>query len=154
MTSKITLSTIALAALLSGVGVAQTPAPAKPAKPATKPATAMATPKPMHKVREQKPGLLKQAKITPDAAEATALTQVPGGKVTAREIETQKGVLVYSFDLKEAGKEGYQEVTIDATTGAVVSTMHESEKAEAKEKAALKHKPAKAKADTTKKPPA
>ena len=47
----------------------------------------------------------------------------------------QKGVLVYSFDLKETGKEGYQEVTVDATTGAVISTMHESYKTEAKEKA-------------------
>jgi glucose/arabinose dehydrogenase len=149
MTSRTTLSTIALAALLTGVGAAQTPAPAKPA---VKHANAMTTPKPMHKVKEQKPGLLKQAKITPDAAEATALAQVPGGKVTAREIETEKGVLVYSFDVKETGKEGYQEVTVDATTGAVVSTMHESSKAEAKEKAALKHKPAKAKPDTTKKP--
>ena len=152
MTSKITLSTIALAAILTGVGAAQTPSPAKPVKPAVKHANAMTTPKPMHKVREQKPGLLKQAKITPDAAEATALAQVPGGKVAAREIETEKGVLVYSFDLKEAGKEGYQEVTVDATTGAVVSTMHESSKAEAKEKAALKHKAPKVKADTTKKP--
>jgi len=154
MTRRTTLTTLALAAILTGVGAAQTPAPAKPAKPATKPATAMATQKPMHKVREEKPGLLKQAKVTADAAEATALTQVPGGKVTAREIETQKGVLVYSFDVKETGKEGYQEVTVDATTGAVVSTMHESAKAEAKEKAAMKHKPAKAKPDTTKKPPA
>jgi uncharacterized membrane protein YkoI len=106
----------------------------------------------MHKVKEAKPGLLKQAKITADAAEATALAQVPGGKVAVREIETEKGVLVYSFDIKETGKEGYQEVTVDATTGAVVSTMHESSKAEAKEKAALKHKPPKAKPDTTKKP--
>jgi hypothetical protein len=154
MIRNTTLSTLALAVLLTGVGAAQTPTPAKPVKPATKPVSAMATQKPMHKVREAKPGLLKQAKITADAAEATALAQVPGGKVSAREIEMQKGVLVYSFDVKETGKEGWQEVTVDATTGAVVSTMHESAKAEAAEKAALKHKPAKAKADTTKKPPA
>ncbi len=153
MIRNTTLSTLALAALLSGVAVAQNPAPATPpTKPATKPANAMATQKPMHKIKEEKPGLLKQAKITPDAAEATAMTQVPGGKVAAREIETEKGVLVYSFDVKETGKEGYQEVTVDATTGAVVSTMHESAKTEAKEKAAVKHKPAKAKPDTTKKP--
>ena len=114
----------------------------------------MATQKPvMHKVKEQKPGLLKQAKITPQAAEATAAAQVPGGKVTHREIENEKGVLVYAFDLKETGKAGYQEVTVDATTGAVVSTMHESEKAEAKEKAAEKKtKTGKTKPDSTKKP--
>ena len=151
MTSRTTLSTIALAALLTSVGAAQTPTPPKTAG---KPANAMATQKPvMHKVKEQKPGLLKQAKITPQAAEATAIAQVPGGKVTHREIENEKGVLVYSFDLKETGKAGYQEVTVDATTGAVVSTMHESDKAEAKEKAAEKKKTGmKTKPDSTKKP--
>ena len=126
MTSKITLSTIALAALLSGVGVAQTPAPAKPAKPATKPATAMATPKPMHKIREQKPGLLKQAKISAETAEQTALGSVPGGTVTSRKIEKEKGLLVYAFGIKTTGKDGYDLVLIDANTGALVSNTHKN----------------------------
>ena len=128
------ISALAVASLLTTGAMAQTPNP-KPAPPKA----AMATQKPaVHKVKEQKPGLLKQAKITPAAAEATALAQVPGGKVTHREIENQKGTLVYAFDVKETGKEGYQEVTIDATTGTVVSTMHESAKTEAKEKAPKK----------------
>ena len=145
-------SALAVACLLTTAAMAQTPKPVAPKPAAPKPAMSMATQKPMHKVKEQKPGLLKQAQITADAAEATALAKIPGGKVTHREIENQKGVLVYSFDLKETGKEGYQEVTVDATTGAVVSTMHESAKTEAKEKTPKKMPAMKAKSDSTKKP--
>ena len=41
------------------------------------------------KVSEEKPGLLKKAKITAEAATATALAKVPGGKVDKAEIENE-----------------------------------------------------------------
>jgi hypothetical protein len=148
MKRSTTLSAFALAALLTGTAAAQNPpAPPKPAKPAQ---SGMATHKPTHRVREAKPGLLKQAKISADSAERVAMAQVAGGTVTAREIEKQKGTLVYSFDIKVPGQEGYQEVTVDATTGAFVSNMHETAKMEKKEHKATTKKPVKP--DTTKPP--
>ena len=151
MIRSTTLSAFALAALVSGTAVAQNPPapPPKPSKPAT---SAMATHKPTHRVREAKPGYLKMAKIKADSAEKVALATVPG-TVTAREIEKQKGVLVYSFDIKQAGQEGYQEVTIDANTGALVSNMHETAKMEKAEKAGKKPVKKPTKPDSTKKKP-
>ena len=95
------------------------------------------------KISEEKPGLLKKAKITGDAATATALAKVPGGKVEKAEIENEKGKLIYSFDLKVAGKSGIEEVAVDAMTGAVLSVEHEDAAAEAKEAKADKAKEAK-----------
>ena len=100
-------------------------------------------------VKEEKAGMLKSAKITPAAATATALAKVPGGKVQSAEIEKEGGKLVYSFDIKVAGKSGIDEVLVDAATGAVISTTHETPADEAKEA-----KEAKAKAAKDKVPPA
>ena len=102
------------------------------------------------KVSEEKPGLLKKAKITADAAIATALAKVPGGKVDKAEIENEKGKLIYSFDIKVAGKSGIEEVAVDAMTGAVVGVEHEDAAAEAKEAKADKMKADKIKADKEK----
>lgn len=87
-------------------------------------------------VIEEKPGLLKLAKISALAATTAALARVPNGKVEKAEIEEEKGKLIYSFDIKVAGKSGTEEVAVDAITGKVLSVEHESPKQEAKEKAA------------------
>jgi hypothetical protein len=141
MTRRTSLVAIALA-LVGGSAFAQnqppkpapapapapTPAMPKPApaaqapKPATQ--TQMAAHTPTHKVREASPGLLKQAKITPDAAEQTALGAVPGGTVSSRMIMKEKGTLVYVFNIKTSGKEGYDRVTVDANTGSLVANTH------------------------------
>jgi len=120
MIRSATLATVALAVTLTAAAAGQAPtAPPKPAHAQS------ATPKPaIHKVKEAQPGLLKQAKITADAAEQTALGAVPGGKVSSREIERQKGVLVYAFHVRTEGQEGYQAVTVDANTGSMVSNTH------------------------------
>jgi len=142
MIRSITLATLALAVTLTGAAAGQSPA--APPKP---PKSTVATPKPpMHKVKEAQPGLLKQAKVTEAVAEQAALASVPGGKVTAREIEREKGVLVYAFHIRTEGQEGYQAVTVDATNGTVVSNTHE-----APMKTPVTHKPAKP--DTTKRKP-
>ena len=104
-------------------------------------------------VKEEKPGLLKLAKIAPEAATATALAKVPGGKLEKGEIEKEKGKLIYSFDIKVDGKSGIEEVAVDAMTGKVLSVEHESPAAEAKEAAADKAKAAKAAAKPAPKKP-
>ena len=94
---------------------------------ATKPATTTT-----HETVAQ---LRKEAKVTEKAARATALAQVPGGKVRKHELERENGKLVYSFDIATKGKSGIDEVQIDAMDGSVVSNKHETaamEKAEAR----------------------
>lgn len=118
------VSTFALALLFAGTAAAQNPAP--PPKPAPPKAAGMATHKPTHRVREMKSGLLKQAKIAAETAEQTALANEPGGTVTSRRIEKDKDVLVYAFSIKTNGKAGYDLVTVDANTGALIATTHKS----------------------------
>src|SRR5437870_12076786 len=80
--------------------------------------------------------LRKEAKVAEADARKTALAQVPGGKVQSHELERENGKLIYSYDIKVAGKSGIEEVNIDAVTGAIVANELEDAKAEAKEKTA------------------
>ena len=75
----------------------------------------------------------KEAKITMEQAQKNALAK-EAGKIQSKEIEREKGRLIYSFDIKMA--DGIHEVNIDAKTGEVVEDTVESAAAEAKEKAA------------------
>jgi hypothetical protein len=77
--------------------------------------------------------LSKEAKITMEQAQKAALAR-EAGKIQEKEIEREKGRLIYSFDIKMA--DGIHEVNIDAMTGDVVEDTVESAAAEAKEKAA------------------
>lgn len=86
-------------------------------------------------MKEEKPGLLAKAKITPDSARKLALARVMRGTIAEEEIEEENGKLVFSFDISVAGKTGIDEVLIDARTGALVSKSHESPAAQAREKA-------------------
>ena len=79
--------------------------------------------------------LKAEAKVSEQVARATALAQVPGGKVQSGELEREHGKLLYSFDISTKGKTGIDEVQVDAITGTVLSNTHETpamEKAEAK----------------------
>src|SRR2546429_9096202 len=80
--------------------------------------------------------LRKEAKIAEADARKTALAAVPGGKVQSHELEREKGKLIYSYDIKVAGKSGIEEVNVDAMTGEIVAHEHEDAKTEAKEKKA------------------
>jgi uncharacterized membrane protein YkoI len=111
------LTAMAAVALAASSAAAQAPAATAPAK---------------HETMKQ---LKAEAKVTEKAARATALAQVPGGKVTKHELERENGKLVYSYDIATKGKTGIDEVQVDAVTGTVVSNKHETpamEKAEAK----------------------
>lgn len=116
-----TLATIGAALVLLGVGGR---AEAQAAKPAARQA------------HEGQAALRKEAKIAERDARKTALAAVPGGKVRSHELERENGKLIYSYDIKVAGKPGVEEVNVDAMTGEVVAHEHEDAKAEAKEKKA------------------
>jgi uncharacterized membrane protein YkoI len=88
-----------------------------------------------HAKVESQAALEKEAKITMADARALAKKTVPGATIQAGEIEREGGKLIYSFDMKTAGKSGIDEVNIDAMTGAVIGNQHETpkdERAEAK----------------------
>ena len=82
-----------------------------------------------------------------DSAWALALRTVPGGAVKSAELEREHGKLIYSFDVKVAGKPGIEEVNIDATNGKLIGREHEGDEDEAAESAhertpARTHRPA------------
>ena len=105
------------------------------------------------KVKEERPGLLKKAKITVEAATAAAQAKVPKGKVASIEIEEDDGKLIFSFDFKTEGKSGVDEVAVNAMTGKAGAVLHESAAAEKKEADADKAKAAKAAAKPAPKKP-
>jgi len=104
------------------------------AKPATQASTTAKPHKRMTRA-ERQAAYQKEAKISEDAARATALKEVPNGSVKSEELEREKGKLIYSYDITVPGKSGVEEVNVNAMDGTVVGKMHESaktEKAEAK----------------------
>lgn len=106
MRTLTTLAFVALCTLGSGAAVAQQPT---------------STYK-----RDVPDSLAAQAKVGEDSARAVALRRVPGGTIQELELEREDGKLVYSFDIKVAGKAGITEVLVDALTGKVVSVEHEA----------------------------
>lgn len=100
---------------------------------------------------ESQAALQKEATVTLAAATATAMKEVPGGKISAHELEREKEKLIYSFDIKIVGKSGIEEVAVDAVTGAMIEHAHETAAEIAKEKAADTKKAAAAKAAAVKK---
>lgn len=96
--------------------------------------------------RDVPAALAKQAKVSEDSARKIAEGRVPNGTVQAVELEREKGTLIYSFELKVAGREGIEEVNVDAMSGRVAAVEHESPEAERKEAAGeAKHERAHAK---------
>ena len=89
--------------------------------------------------KETQAQLKKEAKVTWRQARATALKEVPNGRVSKSELERENGKVVYSFDIKVPGKSGWEEVNVDAVSGTVASREHETPKMEAKEKKTEKH---------------
>jgi len=115
--------TYAVVATLLTVGVSARGS-AQEAKPAAK------------KEATSQAALRREATIAEADARKTALAAVPGGKVQSHELERENGRLIYSYDIKIAGKPGIEEVNVDAKTGEIVAHEHEDAKAEAAEKKA------------------
>jgi hypothetical protein len=83
-------------------------------------------------------GLSALATVSQADAERTAVENLKASSpttVTEGELELEHGCLVYSFDIRVAGRAGVEEVLIDAGTGKVLSHQHESSKQEAAERA-------------------
>ena len=99
--------------------------------------------------RDLPDSLVRQAKVTEEAAIAVARKAVPKGEIASIELEREGGRLIYSMDVKTAGKSGIDEVNVDAKTGKRIGKVqHEGaaqEKAEAKSEAKAEAKAAKKK---------
>lgn len=95
------------------------------------------------KAAQEQEKLQREAKITKEQAQETALKRAPGN-VESSELEREHGKLVYSFDIRNA-KGTIDEVQVSAITGKVVRVEHENKKQEAAEKRQesreKKHKP-------------
>lgn len=85
--------------------------------------------------RCEKGKLAAEAKISKEAAQASALAKVPGGTVKDSELEKEKGKLIWSFDITVAGSPDIKEVAVDALTGEVLSVDTETPADQAKEAA-------------------
>jgi uncharacterized membrane protein YkoI len=74
--------------------------------------------------------LKKKIKITQPDAEKAALKAVgakDGMKVIDSELEIEQGFLIYSIDVKVAGKGGLEEVWVDAGSGKVLARIHDAD---------------------------
>jgi Peptidase propeptide and YPEB domain len=87
------------------------------------------------RMKEDRPGQLAQARVSPDSARAIARARVPRAQIAEEGIEMEHGRLLYSFDMKTRGRRGIDEVLVDALTGAVISVEHEGPAQEAAERA-------------------
>jgi N-methylhydantoinase A/oxoprolinase/acetone carboxylase beta subunit len=76
--------------------------------------------------------LKKDAKVSVEAARATALKKVPG-EIQEEELEKENGKLVYSFDIRVTGQKDITEVQVSAIDGSIVSVEKENAASEAKE---------------------
>ena len=86
--------------------------------------------------------LVKEAKLKEPQAADSARKAIPGATIDNMALEKDKdGKLIYAYDLKTKDKKGYDEVRIDAMTGAVVGNVHETKAEEKAEKKAPKKPP-------------
>lgn len=77
-------------------------------------------------------GTTTKPKVDVKTARATALAKAPG-KIEGEELEREKGMLVWSFDIRGVDKK-ITEVWVDANTGKVVRTEMETPAHERAEK--------------------
>ena len=75
-----------------------------------------------------------QPRISMSTARSHALTYVPHGRIASAELETERGRLIYSFDIKVPNRPGIEEIQISAITGKLVSHTHESPAVESRER--------------------
>ena len=66
--------------------------------------------------------MTQEARVSKDAARITALSKVPGGRMSSIELRRgPAGKLIYTALITETGKPVKTEVVIDAMTGAMIS---------------------------------
>lgn len=77
--------------------------------------------------RDVPDALAKDVKVSEEAACKAAVARVGGGEVVSLELEREHGKLLYSVDVKLAGKPGVEEVEINAIDGNVIGVEHEAD---------------------------
>lgn len=98
------------------------------------PLAAQEGPTPNYK-RDLPAKLLARATVKEADAAKIAQAKFPNARIQAVELENEGGRLIYSYELKTAGKAGIDEVNVNAKTGKLVNTEHEGAKAESNEAA-------------------
>jgi uncharacterized membrane protein YkoI len=93
---------------------------------------ASAAPKTRQEIAGAQEKLAREAKITKDEAQATALTRAPG-TVESAELEREHKKLVWSFDIRNS-RGTITEVQVSAINGKIVRVENENRKQEADEK--------------------
>ena len=88
--------------------------------------------------KDDQDALKAKAKISQEAATATAIAAVPNGKIKSSEIENEDNKLVWSFDISTPKSKNITEIMVDAKTGKVVSNKVETSKDQKAEAAADK----------------
>jgi len=88
--------------------------------------------------KDDQEALKAKAKISQEAATATALAAVPNGKIKSSEIENEDNKLVWSFDISTPKSKNITEIMVDAKTGKIVSNEVETPKDQKAEAAADK----------------
>ena len=103
-------------------------------------ALASTTPRtqPQNGETQEQEQLAKEARITKEAAQETALKRAPG-TVESAELEREHKKLVWSFDIRNP-KGTITEVQVSAITGKIVRVENESKKQEADEERNEKNK--------------
>ena len=89
-------------------------------------------PAPQYK-RDLPAELMKQAKVAESEAAKSAVAKVPNGQIQAVELESEDGRLIYSYEIKVPGRSGIEEVNVNAKTGEVVGSEHETPATEKRE---------------------
>jgi uncharacterized membrane protein YkoI len=92
------------------------------------------------RLRQERPGLLKQTTLTPDSATHVALGQEEGGRVVARRLVKRGDHLVYVISVRPKGAKVSKRIDVDAKTGSVLETEPTRTKAPAKTKVPAKTK--------------
>jgi uncharacterized membrane protein YkoI len=66
------------------------------------------------------------SRISEAKARHAALGAVAHGRVQSHRLEHQGGKLVYVYHITVPGQHGWEKVTVDATSGAVISNEHQA----------------------------
>jgi len=95
--------------------------------------------------KADKANLKEQATVSKSEAKKLALAEVKKrglhhARIKEAELEKEKGLVIWSFDISTRGTKDITEVQVDAKTGSVVSVTTESARDEAKEKQGGKEK--------------
>ncbi len=83
--------------------------------------------------KEAKMEVMARAELTQQKAANIALAKVPKGKIKQADLEMERGILMWSFEIAMPGTPLIAEVEVNAVTGEVVGLDIEAPAAEAKE---------------------